>query len=71
MTKVKQRSGESKRLIKDAERRHDWKRWGHISLNGSGEPSGKTLQSMRPAGTRCLEDCARSRCETGMKQGPR
>lgn len=28
MTKVKQRSGESKRLIKDAERRHDWKRWG-------------------------------------------
>lgn len=28
MTKIKQRSGESKRLIEDAGRTHDWKRWG-------------------------------------------
>ena len=28
MTKTKPRSGESKRLIEDAERQHDWKRWG-------------------------------------------
>lgn len=28
MTKTKQRAGESKRLIEDAGRVHDWKRWG-------------------------------------------
>ncbi|MDC8446872.1 MAG: hypothetical protein LV473_00790 [Nitrospira sp.] len=28
MAKTKQRGGESKRLIEDAERKHDWKRWG-------------------------------------------
>jgi len=95
MTKTKQRGGESKRLIEDAGRIHDWKRWGRIFLNGSGEPSGKTIQPTGSAGTishttmravaptdgekmaltalvtRCLEDFARSRRETGMKQGAR